>query len=68
MAFTNVIRNPLFQLFQSAALWPRLENRVMDVIERITPGFSDDDILAMLFPLEDRTRTDSQLAADLGGH
>src|SRR5204863_9900902 len=66
MPLPNVLSNSVLQLLKSSSLRRSFrEQRPMDVHGRILARATDNDLIAVLVPFQDRTRADSKFAANL---
>src|SRR5689334_11267444 len=68
MTLSDVQPDPFLQLRQAPAFWRHREQRPPDVLKRIPPGFANHDPLAVFFPFEYGTGTDTELLPDLRRH
>src|SRR5262245_815447 len=67
MALSHVPPDAFPQLVESPGLWwPLRKHRPMHVLRRETPGSADNDLFAVLVPLEYGAWPDTELPTDLG--
>jgi len=59
---------PFLEIRQRSRLGRLLEQGLVDLLRAVTASSLDDDLVSLLFPLEDRARANAEPPPDFRGH